>query len=257
MKLIDSHCHLNMLDLNLFDGKFENILKRASEAGVTHFLCPGVDVAHLPDVIALAEKYDNVFAAVGMHPDESPKAPVDFVSLSKMAAHPKVIGIGETGLDYYRIEAPYDWQHARFVGHIEMAKQLKKPLIIHTRQAAEDTLRILKQEKADEAGGVFHCFTENWETAKAGLDLGFYISISGIVTFKSAESLRDVVRKLPHDRILIETDCPYLAPMPFRGKPNEPAYVRYVAAAIADLLGLSLIEVAEMTSQNFKNLFKL
>jgi TatD DNase family protein len=252
--LIDSHCHLN------FPGLAEKVdealaLMRANQ--VTHALCVSVTLEAFPQVRALAERYSNVYASVGVHPDYPDAAEVREDELVALADHPRVVAIGETGLDYFRIQGDVEWQRARFRAHIRAARRCRKPLIIHTRAAADDTLRIVREENAGDAGGVMHCFTESWEVARAALDLGFYISFSGIVTFKNAESLRDVAKQVPLDRMLVETDSPYLAPVPFRGKTNEPGLVRYVAEEIARLRGLTLDQVGTATSDNFFRLFNV
>ncbi len=251
--LVDSHCHLDFPDL------IENeadVLERMAENGVTHALCVSVKLETLPAVIGLAERHANLFASVGVHPDNADCEEPDEARLLALAAHPKVVAIGETGLDYYWHKDAPEWQRARFRTHIRAARRCAKPLIIHTRNSAADTLRLMREEGADQAGGVMHCFTETREVAADALDLGFHISFSGIVSFKNAEALRDVARFVPSDRLLVETDAPYLAPMPFRGKTNQPAYVRHVAQAVADARGESLASVAEATSRNFFRLFK-
>lgn len=251
--LVDSHCHLDFPDL------IENeadVLERMAENGVTHALCVSVKLETLPAVIGLAERHTNLFASVGVHPDNADCEEPDEARLLALAAHPKVVAIGETGLDYYWHKDAPEWQRARFRTHIRAARRCAKPLIIHTRNSAADTLRLMREEGADQAGGVMHCFTETREVAAGALDLGFHISFSGIVSFKNAEALRDVARFVPSDRLLVETDAPYLAPMPFRGKTNQPAYVRHVAQAVADARGESLASVAEATSRNFFRLFK-
>lgn len=251
--LVDSHCHLDFPDL------IENetaVLARMAENGVTHALCVSVKLETLPAVIGLAERHANLFASVGVHPDNADCDEPDEARLLELAAHPKVVAIGETGLDYYWHKDAPEWQRARFRTHIRAARRCAKPLIIHTRDSAADTLRLMREEGADQAGGVMHCFTETREVAADALDLGFHISFSGIVSFKNAEALRDVARFVPSDRLLVETDAPYLAPMPFRGKTNQPAYVRHVAQAVADARGESLASVAEATSRNFFRLFK-
>lgn len=251
--LVDSHCHLDFPDL------IENetaVLERMAENGVTHALCVSVKLETLPAVIGLAERHTNLFASVGVHPDNADCDEPDEARLLELAAHPKVVAIGETGLDYYWHKDSPEWQRDRFRTHIRAARRCAKPLIIHTRESAADTIRLMREEHADEPGGVMHCFTETREVAEQALDLGFYISFSGIVSFKNAEALRDVARFVPADRLLVETDSPYLAPMPFRGKTNQPAYVRHVAQAIADARGESLAAVAEATTCNFFRLFK-
>ncbi len=221
----------------------------------THALCIGVNLPELPGVLQLAADHPNIYASVGVHPDyeDTPEPSID--TLTELSRRDKVVAIGETGLDYFRVSGDLEWQRSRFRTHIRAARECGKPLVIHTRSAAADTLAIMREEKAGEAGGVMHCFTEHWEVAQGALDLGFHISFSGIVTFKNAQEIKDVARRVPLDRMLIETDSPYLAPVPFRGKLNEPAYVRYVAEEIARLRGMPLEEVAAVTSGNFFRLF--
>ncbi len=249
MDLVDSHCHINLLDSP------ESMLDSARKAGVKHFLCPGVDAKTTSDVLAVADKNPDVSASIGIHPNELESISVD--ELIKLASHSKVVALGETGLDYYRLENhDPSIQQNNFRHHIRAARELKKPLIIHTRDAREDTLAILKEEKAQDVGGVMHCFTENWEMASRAMDLNFYISFSGIVTFKNAVELQDIATKVPLDKILIETDAPWLAPMPYRGKPNEPHYVIYVAQKIAALRQEPVEKICEVTTRNFFTLFK-
>ncbi len=251
--LVDSHCHLDFPDL------IENetdILERMADNEVTHALCVSVKLETLPAVIGLAERHANLFASVGVHPDNADCEEPDEARLLALAAHPRVVAIGETGLDYYWHKDAPEWQRARFRTHIRAARSCAKPLIIHTRNSAADTLRLMREEGADQVGGVMHCFTETIEVAKLALDLNFHISFSGIVSFKNAEALRDVARFVPSDRLLVETDAPYLAPMPFRGKTNQPAYVRHVAQAVADARGENLAGVADATTRNFFRLFK-
>jgi len=250
--LVDSHCHLNFDPLN---ASLPAVLARARENGVSHMLCVSVTLEKFPEVRALAEQHDNIFASVGVHPNERDIAEPTVEQLQALAEHPRVVAIGETGLDYYRSEGDLTWQQERFRTHIRAARAAKKPLIIHTREAPADTLRIMAEEGAGEAGGVMHCFTESWEVARRALDLGFYISFSGIITFRNADALRDVARRVPADRLLVETDCPYLAPVPFRGKTNEPAFVRYVAEQVAVVRETSPDLVAQTTTQNFFSLF--
>ncbi len=254
MFLVDSHCHLDRLELAPYGGDLEGALKAAREQGVGHFLCVSIGLDNFPEVLRIAHSHDDISASVGVHPNEQGAEP-DVETLVRLAADPKVVAIGETGLDYFRSEGDLEWQRDRFRGHIAAARRTGKPLIIHMREATEDTLRILREEGADEVGGVMHCFVEDWDTAKAAMDLDFYISFSGIVTFNSAKSLQDVARKLPAERMLVETDSPYLAPVPKRGKPNEPAYVRYVAEFIAALRGEPLEQIAETTTANYFRLF--
>ena len=255
--LIDSHCHLNMLAQ--YPDNVDAVLNAAKAHDVQAMLCVSVDLDTLPQVIALAEKYPQVFASVGVHPNDLTGVALNTEKLITLAQHPRVIALGETGLDYYRTteETEKALQKKCFAMHIAAAKATQKPLIIHTRAAQADTIDVLTNEAADEIGGVMHCFTEDWEMAKQALDLGFYISLSGIVTFKSAQQIQDVAKKVPLDRLLVETDAPYLAPIPHRGKPNEPAYVRYTAEFIADLRQISYVELAQATTENFLRLFKV
>ncbi len=252
IKLVDSHCHLDFPDLA---GRLDAILATMAENGVGWALCAGVTLERFPSLLTLAETYGNIFAAVGVHPDQEGGAEPQVDDLVTLSNHPRVVAIGETGLDYYRLEGDLEWQRERFRRHIRAAHRCGKPLIIHTRSAAEDTLRILHEEDASRPGGVFHCFTESLDVARQGLDLGFYISFSGIVTFKNAEALREVARFVPLDRILVETDSPYLAPAPYRGKTNEPGYVRHVAEALALARGMDYPDLIEATTANFFRLF--
>lgn len=254
---VDSHCHL---DFPEYAGQIPDILARMKEAQVNHAMCISVDMPDFPNVLALAESYPNLFATVGTHPDyeDTPEPTED--QLVDLAQHPKILAIGETGLDYYRMGdktyAEMEWQRDRFRTHIRAAIKVQKPLIIHTRSASEDTIRIMKEEGASQVAGVMHCFTESLEVAKASMEQGFYISFSGIVTFKSAKDLQETCKQIPLERMLIETDSPYLAPIPNRGKTNEPSWVAHVAQFIADLKGISVEEVAKHTTNNFKTLFK-
>lgn len=255
--LIDSHCHLNQLDLSAFDGQLDNALNQARDVGVAHFLCVCITPDDVPVLNQLADTYPDITTSVGVHPNEVVHHPIDFETLSQLASPEKCIAIGETGLDYFRTEGDEacDAQRKSFSTHIRAARELKKPLIIHTRAAAEDTLKLMKAEKADEIGGVMHCFSENWEIARRALDLNFYISFSGIVTFKNAHVLHDVAKKVPLDRMLIETDSPYLAPTPHRGKPNHPAWVQHVAKSISILRNTSYETIASETTANFYRCF--
>jgi len=252
--LVDSHCHLDFPDLA---ADVPGALAEMAANGVTHALCISVTLEDFPKVRALAEEHANLYASVGTHPDYPDQGVVTVEKLLELAAHPKVVAIGETGLDYYRLTGDLEWQRERFRTHIRAARSCGKPLVIHTRSAAEDTLRIMREEAAGDVGGVMHCFTETWETAQSALDLGFHISFSGIVTFKNAVALKDVARRVPLERMLVETDSPYLAPVPFRGKVNRPAWVRYVAEEVANLRGLTPDAVAAATSDNFFRLFKI
>ena len=249
---IDSHCHLNFPELAQ---NLDELLSNMSQNEVSHALCVGVNLENFPEIQALAEQHEQIYASVGVHPDYELEAEPTQELLVRMAEHPKVLGIGETGLDYFRLKGDLEWQRKRFRTHIRAAKECGKPLIIHTREAAQDTLNIMVEEGADQVGGVMHCFTENLEVARAAIKMNFYISFSGIVTFKKATSIKDVARQVPLDRILIETDAPYLAPVPYRGKLNQPAYVKHVAEEIASLRGISLAEVGFATTNNFRRLF--
>ena len=254
--LIDSHCHLDRLDLTPYDGSFQKLLEATAAAGVTHMLCVSIDLESYPAMLALVEAYTQISISVGVHPNEQKRREPEPGELEALARHPRNVAIGETGLDYFRSQGELAWQQRRFRAHIAAARAAGKPLIIHTRAARADTIRIMEEEGARDAGGVMHCYTEDWETAKQALDMGFYISFSGIVTFSSAEELRQVARKVPADRLLIETDAPYLAPVPHRGKPNQPAYVGYVADCLAAVRGCTREEIATLTGNNFQNLFK-
>ncbi|MDY7025567.1 MAG: TatD family hydrolase [Pseudomonadota bacterium] len=256
--LVDSHCHLDKLDLTTHDGNLDRAVQAARDTGVQHLLNVCITLEKFQDVLSIAEQHPDISASVGVHPcyEDCQEPSVD--ELIELSKHPKIVAIGETGLDYFRTKKGTDmsWQQARFRRHIQAANAVDKPLIIHTREAREDTIRLLKEESAEQCKGVLHCFTETQQMAEQALELGFYISISGIVTFKNATQLQDVVRTLPLERLLVETDSPYLAPVPFRGKPNEPAYVSKVAEFIADLKGVSYEELITVTGQNFFRLFK-
>ncbi|MBZ0092797.1 MAG: TatD family hydrolase [Sulfuricellaceae bacterium] len=252
--LIDSHCHLDFPDLSV---KQDEILANMKQQQVAYALCVAVNLEDFPRVLALAESHDNLFASVGVHPDYEDIEEPTVERLAELARHPKVIAIGETGLDYFRLSGDLEWQRQRFRNHIRAAKQCGKPLIIHTREAAEDTLRIMEEEGASQVGGVMHCFTESWDVAQRAMAMNFLISFSGIVTFKKATNVQDVARLVPLDRLLVETDSPYLAPAPHRGKVNQPAFVRHVAEEIAKLKEIDLATVALSTSNNFTRLFKL
>ena len=251
--LIDSHCHLDFPDLL---DRFEDVRSNMARQGVTRALCVAVNLEDFPKVLKLVERAPELCASVGVHPDYADVTEPDVDTLVRLADHPRVVAIGETGLDYYRVPAAeLDWQRARFRTHIRAARVCRKPLIVHTRSAAADTIAILAEEGAREAGGVMHCFTENWECARAAIDMGLCISFSGIVTFKSAADLREVAAKVPDDALLVETDSPYLAPVPHRGKTNEPAYVRHVAECLAQIRGVTLEKIAALTTANFERVF--
>lgn len=255
---IDSHCHINFPELA---ARLPDIFGKMADNRVTHALCVSVDLPDFPQVLELAERHSNVFASVGVHPDyeETPEPSVE--ELVRLSEHPKIVAIGETGLDYYRLQGDLEWQRKRFRTHIRASRATGKPLIIHTRAAAEDTIRIMREEGAGTdaggAGGVMHCFTESLEVAQAAMEMGFYISFSGIVTFKSAKDLQAVALAVPLERMLIETDSPYLAPVPHRGKMNEPALVCHVAEFLARLKAEPLERVAQQTTDNFFRLFKI
>jgi TatD DNase family protein len=251
--LVDSHCHLDFPDLA---NRMTDVLQRMQENQVELAVCIGVNLEDFPQVLALAEQHEQLYATVGVHPEYTDVEEPDEERLLTLAAHPKVIAIGETGLDYYWQKDKPEWQRDRFRTHIRAAKRCGKPLVVHTRDSAADTLRVLKEEGADTVGGVMHCFTENWDIAQLALDLGFFLSFSGIVTFKNAAIVKEVAQKCPLERLLVETDSPYLAPAPYRGKPNEPAYVRYVAEEVARLRSLPVDAVHQATTDNFFSLFK-
>ncbi len=249
---IDSHCHINFPELA---EKLDELLANMRHNEVTHALCVSVNLENFPQIQLLAEQNENIYASIGVHPDHESDTEPTQAQLVQLAQHPKVVAIGETGLDYFRLKGDLEWQRTRFRTHIRAARACHKPLIIHTREAAADTLRIMQEEGAAEAGGVMHCFTETLEFAQAAIAMNFYISFSGIVTFKKATQIKEVAQKIPLDRILIETDAPYLAPVPFRGKLNQPAYVKHVAEEIAKLRGIPLAEVGAATTRNFGRLF--
>lgn len=252
---IDSHCHLDRLKLDGYDGNLDLAIEAARKAGVSRMLCVGVDLNNAPEMVALAERYPDVFAAVGVHPLDCNDGVPDLSLLKALAENPRVIAIGETGLDYYYSKDNVAVQQQSFVNHLELAKERQLPVVIHTRDAREDTLQIMKEHGCEKSTGVLHCFTETEEMARAALDMGYYISISGIVTFRNASALRDVVRHIPMDRLLLETDSPYLAPVPHRGKSNEPRFVADVARFVAELKGMPVAEMAQQTSENFHRLF--
>ena len=252
--IIDSHCHLDKLNYKKNNTTLDNIVQNALNNGVSHILSVCVKLDEFEEMFNMIKNYDNIFASCGVHPLDITES-IDTELLFKFSSNDKVIAIGETGLDYYYDKLNMSIQQESFRKHIDVAKKIRKPLIIHTRSARKDTIDILINEKASDIGGVLHCFTETYEMAKKAIDLGFYISISGIVTFKKAHELQDVVKKIPLDRLLVETDSPYLAPVPYRGKENQPAYVKHVAECIATLKDLSFDEVAEATTHNFNKLF--
>lgn len=256
---IDSHCHLNFPE---FQARLPEVLANMQAAKVSHALCVSVDLPDFPNVLKLAQDHPNLYASVGVHPDyeDTPEPTLDFL-IETALRHPKIVAIGETGLDYYRMSdrsyESMEWQRERFRTHIRASLASKKPLIIHTRSASVDTIKILREEGSDKIGGVMHCFTETYDVAKAALDMGFYISFSGIVTFKSAKELQATCVKIPVERMLIETDSPYLAPIPYRGKTNEPAWVANVGEFVANLKGLTLEDLAKHTTENFYQCFQI
>ncbi len=261
LQFVDSHCHLDMIDLSEFDDDMDNVIELAKKSQVSDILSISVDLDSFPRVLQTAKNYPNVYASVGLHPCHSPEATVSIEQLSALSEDEKVIAIGETGLDYFMNDGTdplnnnFDWQRERFRTHIRTAIKTEKPLIIHTRDAREDTLRILQEENAEKIGGIMHCFVEDRTTAERALDMGFYISFSGIVTFKNAKSIQEVAQFVPDDRLLIETDSPYLAPVPMRGKKNQPAYVVHIAEFLAQLRNTPVENIAALTRDNYFKLF--
>ncbi len=255
IQLVDSHCHLDRLDLNALGSDMDHVLDQAKGLDVNHMLCVAISLELWPGMMEIVDRNDNVYASVGVHPNENDGEDPTAERLIELAAHPKVIAIGETGLDYFRSEGDLEWQRERFRRHISAAKLTGKPLIIHSRDAQPDTLNIMAEEGADRVGGIMHCFVDDWQTAQRAIELNFVISFSGIVTFKTATELKEVARQCPLDKMLVETDAPYLTPVPYRGKSNQPAYTRYVAEHIAELKGITLEEVASATTENFFRMF--
>ncbi|MGH8553776.1 MAG: TatD family hydrolase [Methylococcales bacterium] len=253
--LVDSHCHLDCLDLSPYDDRFDRFVEDAESKGLEHMMCISIDLDAYPLMRNLVEKYPDISVTAGVHPNVREGNDPTSEEIARLAQDPKVVGIGETGLDYFRSEGDLEWQRTRFRNHIRAAKEIGKPLIVHSRNAKEDTLKVLNEEDAGQVGGVIHCFTEDWDMAVRAMDLNFYISFSGIVTFKNAHSVKEVAQKVPKNRYLIETDSPYLAPAPYRGKTNYPIYVRHVAEQIAELRGESFSKVAETSADNFYRLF--
>ncbi len=253
--LVDSHCHLDRIDLTPYNGDLEQAIMAAKQCGVERLLCIGTDLSNAQQVKEIAETFNNVYASVGVHPLDVTNNNVSVEQLVELASHSKVVGIGETGLDYYYSPESKDQQRSSFHLHLEAAKLTRKPVIIHTRDAKEDTISIIREHSCDSLKGVFHCFTEDLPMAEQALELGFVISFSGIVTFKNADAIRQVAKQIPLDKMLVETDSPYLAPVPFRGKKNEPKYVREVAEYLADLRGVGYEVLAKQTSENFDRLF--
>jgi TatD DNase family protein len=252
--LVDSHCHINFPELA---SDLEGVVARMQAAGVTHALCVSVSLETFPEVLAIGERFPNIYVSVGVHPDQRGGVEPSAEHLAELAAHPRVVAIGETGLDYYRETGDLEWQRQRFRTHIQAARRCRKPLIVHTRQAPEDTIAIMRSEGAGEVGGVMHCFTESLHVAEQAMAMNFYISFSGIVTFKNAREIKQVALEVPLERMLVETDSPYLAPTPYRGKTNEPAYVRRVAEEISELKQIGFKDVADATSANFFSLFRV
>lgn len=253
--LVDSHCHLDRLDLSPYQGDLGAALDAARARGVRQMLCIGIDRGNVSTVIDIAERHEGIYASVGIHPLDITEAVASVDELLQWANHPSVVAIGETGLDYYYSTEHIQRQQESFSNHLQASARCGKPVVVHTRNAVDDTLALLREAGDPDVGGVLHCFTESWAMARAALDLGFYISFSGIITFRNAAELREVVKQVPLDRILVETDSPYLAPVPYRGKKNEPQYVVEVAACVAEIRGLSVAEVAAATTANFGRLF--
>ncbi len=253
--LIDSHCHLNCLKLEQLGYNLDELISRTMESGISHMLCISITLEEFPQVLKIAHTYPNIFASVGVHPNEPDCIEPSVNELVMLASDPDIIAIGETGLDYFRSNGDLEWQRQRFRTHIRAALEANKPLIIHTRDAELDTISILKEEGAAAVGGVMHCFTGSIELAKAALELGFYISFSGIITFKNTEELQEVARQVPDERFLVETDSPYLTPVPLRGRPNQPANTRYVAEKLAEIRQIPVALIAEQSTRNFIKLF--
>lgn len=255
--LVDSHCHLDCIDLSDFDNNFDTLIQQTNDAGVEHMLCVSINLQKYPGMLEKVRHHPNISVSAGMHPmaDETDEFSADY--LTELASDEKVVAIGETGLDYYYHKGHPQWQQQRFRSHIQVANQLDKPVIVHTRDAGDDTLNILREENADRCGGVIHCFTETQDFAEQAMELGLMISISGIVTFRNADALRAVAKSIPDEYLLIETDSPYLAPIPHRGQQNQPAYVRHVAEALAELRDTSVEHIAEISRNNYYRLFNL
>ncbi len=252
----DSHCHLDRIDLAEFNNDFDHLIKLTRDQQVEEMVCISVNLETFSEMYRKIEDKDGIYATVGVHPDYEDAQEPTVEELVALSTNSKIVAIGETGLDYFHTNGP-EWQRKRFRIHLDAAVEIKKPIVIHTRQAKKDTINILKEHKADQVGGVMHCFTEDWEMARQALDLGFYISISGIVTFKQAENVREMAAKIPDDRLLIETDAPWLAPVPFRGKTNFPGHIRFVAEKLAEIRNTDVQSIARLTSQNARKLFQL
>ncbi len=251
--LVDSHCHL---DFDPLGADLDGVVSRARAAGVGYMLCVSVMLEKYKEIQSISNRFSYIFSSIGVHPNERDGQDPTVDDLVDLARDPRVVAIGETGLDYYRSQGDMRWQQDRFRRHIQAARICRKPLIIHTRDAARDTIAIMREENAAEAGGVMHCFTESWDMAQDAMAMGFYVSFSGIVTFANAKALREVASRIPDDRLLIETDSPYLAPVPHRGKTNEPAYVKHVAECLAEVRGATFEHIAKQTTQNFFQLFQ-
>ncbi len=254
---IDSHCHLDRLNLEPYQGDLSLALRAAREQGVEKMLCVAIDLEHIDAVLDIAQKEQGIYASVGVHPTSHDGEEPSIERLLDLSKEDRVIAIGETGLDYYYGKETRDVQLKRFETHLRASSECQKPVIVHTRDAKEDTLSLIKEYSDPNVAGVLHCFTEDWDMASRAMDMNFYVSFSGIVTFKNAVELKDVAKKMPLDRLLIETDSPYLAPVPYRGKPNEPKYVPEVAKCIAELKQTSVEEIAKVSKENFYRLFKL
>jgi len=255
--LVDSHCHLDCIDLIEFDNNFDRLIQHTNDAGIEHMLCVSINLKEYPSMLEKVRAYPNISVSAGMHPmaDESDDFSIEY--LTDLAMDEKVVAIGETGLDYFYHKGDPKWQQERFRAHIQVANKVDKPVIIHTRDAGKDTIEILQQENAEKCGGVIHCFTETQGFANQAMELGFMISISGIVTFKNADALREIAKTIPDECLLIETDSPYLAPIPHRGKQNQPAFVKHVAETLAEIRNTSVEHIAEVSRNNFYKLFKL
>lgn len=253
--LVDSHCHLDRLKLEQCGGSLDAAIAGAHDDGISHMLCVCISAENRQAVLDIAVANSNIYASAGLHPSDVKDELVDVATLQEWCDHPKVVALGESGLDYYYTKESAAIQQASFINHLKAGKNLSLPVIVHTRDAREDTITIIKEHGCTESSGVLHCFTESWDMAKSALDMNYYISISGIVTFKTADALRDVAKKVPLDRLLVETDSPYLAPIPYRGKSNQPKYVKAVAEFVAELRGISYEELARQTTDNFFRLF--
>lgn len=253
---IDSHCHLDRLKLTPYNDQLNGAIEAAHDAGVDTMLCVAIDLEHIEQVLSIAANYPSIYASVGVHPTSDDGEEPTIEKLISLSQREKVIAIGETGLDYFYGKEQSKVQQERFITHLVASKEVKKPVIVHTRDAKEDTLTLIDKHSDRDVAGVLHCFTEDWDMAQRAMDMNFYISLSGIVTFKNAVELQDVARNMPLERLLIETDSPYLAPVPFRGKPNEPRHVVEVAKFVAELKGVSVEELARITSENFRRLFR-